>query len=211
LRPDGTAVCWGDNSTGQSSPPAETFQTLGAGDFFTCGLTTDGRALCWGNIERETWELPPPDRRFQHVAVGDRNACGIEDGAVFCWGETRWAQGQPPAEHIFGELELGYEEACGRVVETGMVACWGNLDRIRASIPGRANQKMVSVGTRLRCTLSEDGVPNCLDDLARPGLVPPADARFTTLSVGYAHVCGVTPEAHVRCFGGDSFGQASPP
>lgn len=211
LRSDGTAICWGDDASGQSSPPTETFQSLGAGDFFTCGLTTDGRALCWGNTSRDTWELPPTDRRFQHLAVGDRNACGVDDGAVHCWGETRWAQGQPPAEYAFDELELGYEEACGRIVETGTVACWGNLDRIRASIPGRIGQEAVSSGSRIRCTLHSDGVAECLDDLSRPGLIPPPDARFIAISVGYAHVCGVTPDGYVRCFGGDSFGQASPP
>ncbi len=211
LRPDGAAVCWGDDSSGQASPPAGTFQSLGAGDFFTCGLTSAGRAVCWGNTSRDTWELPPSDVVFQHVAVGDKNGCGLSDGAVRCWGETRWPQGQPPAAYTFDRLELGYEEACGLQAEHGVVSCWGNLDRIRDAIPERPGQAAVSSGARMRCTLDLDGRVDCLDDLERPEIAPPTDGRFASVSVGFAHVCGVTRDGGLRCWGGDSFGQASPP
>ena len=48
LRPDGTAVCWGDDVDGQSEPPEGLFTTLAAGLDHTCGLCPDGSVTCWG-------------------------------------------------------------------------------------------------------------------------------------------------------------------
>jgi len=49
LRADGAAVCWGSNSSGQSTPAAGPFQALEAGAYHTCGLRADGAAVCWGD------------------------------------------------------------------------------------------------------------------------------------------------------------------
>lgn len=210
LRPDGSVSCWGDDAMGQTTAPPGTFSAVGAGDFFTCGLREDGKVACWGKTWRDSWQKPP-DLRFQHLAVSDGNACGISDGAVHCWGETRWPRGQPPAEFSFDALDLGFEEICGIENETGTVSCWGNLDRIKASIPVRTKQRGVSSGTRMRCTLDEEGRAICSDDLERSGRLPPAETRFRSLSVGYAHACGVTDRGNLRCFGGNSFHQSHPP
>ena len=203
---------------GQASPPDGTYTAIGAGDFFTCGLTTAGEARCWGKVQRDSWTKPPVDVTFQHLAVGDRNACGLSDGAVLCWGETRWPQGRAPTEYTFDRLEMGYEETCGLMYDGGVVSCWGNLDRIKRSIPERAGQRAVATGGRLRCTLDARGLVDCVDELSRPELVGPPSrsaatdpARFTQISVGYAHVCGIRAGGALECWGGDSFGQASPP
>jgi alpha-tubulin suppressor-like RCC1 family protein len=49
VRTDGTLVCWGDNTFGQSSPPTGTFTQVSAGTFHTCGVKTDGTFVCWGD------------------------------------------------------------------------------------------------------------------------------------------------------------------
>jgi alpha-tubulin suppressor-like RCC1 family protein len=59
---DGTAYCWGDNAAGQlgigsdvegSTIPLPVsgglrFESVSAGQGFTCGVTTESRAYCWG-------------------------------------------------------------------------------------------------------------------------------------------------------------------
>ena len=50
---DGQAQCWGNNSQGQSTPPAGVgFSSLAAGRYHTCGLKPNGSVACWGrNID----------------------------------------------------------------------------------------------------------------------------------------------------------------
>ena len=49
LRTNGTVVCWGDNSAGQSSAPTGTFSEISAGYLHTCGVRTNGVIECWGD------------------------------------------------------------------------------------------------------------------------------------------------------------------
>ena len=41
--------CWGDNTTGQSTPPLGTFIQVSAGWWHTCGITTGNVIKCWGD------------------------------------------------------------------------------------------------------------------------------------------------------------------
>jgi hypothetical protein len=51
LRPDGTLAQWGSNGPGDV-PPGEnhSFVAVSSYDFVGCGLRSDGRALCWGEV-----------------------------------------------------------------------------------------------------------------------------------------------------------------
>jgi alpha-tubulin suppressor-like RCC1 family protein len=49
LRTDGRVTCWGDNTYGQSTPPADVvFAYISGGSYHTCGVTTSGEVVCWG-------------------------------------------------------------------------------------------------------------------------------------------------------------------
>jgi hypothetical protein len=50
LSADGTAACWGDNTSGQNTAPAGTFIQISAGARHSCGLRSDGYATCWGDL-----------------------------------------------------------------------------------------------------------------------------------------------------------------
>jgi alpha-tubulin suppressor-like RCC1 family protein len=49
IRSDDSLVCWGSNSSGQSSPPDGAFSQVSAGFDHTCAIRTDGFMQCWGN------------------------------------------------------------------------------------------------------------------------------------------------------------------
>jgi alpha-tubulin suppressor-like RCC1 family protein len=48
VRTDLTIACWGDNSSGEATPPAGTFASVSAGYNFACGVRTNGTIACWG-------------------------------------------------------------------------------------------------------------------------------------------------------------------
>jgi hypothetical protein len=82
---DGTAVCWGDDEYGQSTPPAGTFTQLSAGEYHTCGLASDGTAVCWG--DDESGQSSPPAGTFTQLDAGGSTSCGLatDTGGLVCW------------------------------------------------------------------------------------------------------------------------------
>jgi alpha-tubulin suppressor-like RCC1 family protein len=116
---DDRAWCWGYNIYGQVGDGSDIrrrirpvlvagghrFSQVSAGGSqqetgYTCGLTTDGRALCWGDGSRgqlgngQTTPRPTPHpvsggRIFRQVSAGRAHTCGITAGDVtFCWGDN---------------------------------------------------------------------------------------------------------------------------
>jgi hypothetical protein len=84
-------ACWGDNSAGQSTPPAGTFTQVSAGYAHTCGLQSDGALACWG--DNSYGQSTPPAGTFTQVSSGDYHTCGLQsDGALVCWGDNSYGQ-----------------------------------------------------------------------------------------------------------------------
>ena len=77
-------------------PTEDTYTDLVAGGSYVCGLTSDGRARCWGSGYSQTpvpggTQPAPVDaggaHRYVQLAVHGAHACGLtEDGKIFCWG-----------------------------------------------------------------------------------------------------------------------------
>jgi alpha-tubulin suppressor-like RCC1 family protein len=54
----GSIACWGDDTYGQTTPPADTFKSVSTGGFHTCGVRSDGTIVCWG--ENAHGQITPP-------------------------------------------------------------------------------------------------------------------------------------------------------
>jgi alpha-tubulin suppressor-like RCC1 family protein len=155
---DGSALCWGNNEFGQlgdgstanrSSPTSvdlstvtgtNTFQTIGAGDAWTCALTTAGKAYCWGSLNGVNQTKPqgyPNAPTFTSLAVGAAHACALTaDGAAYCWGNNQYGQlgdssttsrAEPTrvaGTMQFASISAGYQHTCARTSDQS-VACWG--------------------------------------------------------------------------------------
>ena len=157
------AYCWGANHFGQlgtgsrseqplrPTPVAQgyVFQSLTAGGNHTCGLTTEGRIVCWGqNNEGQLgngsgglyqWSTPVAvavDVTFRAVSAGTEHTCGLSvDGLTYCWGAN--ASGQlgdgsherrlvptPTAGGVtFATVSAGSTNTCGLATD-GLVYCW---------------------------------------------------------------------------------------
>ncbi len=163
LATGGAAYCWGYNDYGQlglgytsSSEPTpqpviggHSFQSVAAGMFHSCGLTTDGAAYCWGyNLFGQlglghtsvTEPTPQPvigNHTFQALAVDHFHTCGLAGETILCWGYNgngelgrgHFSNGDPTPQpvtggHAFQSVSAGlYRHTCGL---SGDVAyCWG--------------------------------------------------------------------------------------
>ncbi len=88
IRTDGTLVCWGDNRSGQSTPPTGTFTQVSSGLSHSCAIRTDGTLACWGY--NPSGATTAPDGTFIQVSAGDDTTCGVRtNGTLACWGLGR--------------------------------------------------------------------------------------------------------------------------
>ena len=70
------------------------------------------------------------------------------------------------------------------------VACWGTYDR-GSQVTQTGDFETISPPDYVRITAPE--------------------GRFTSVSAGRDHICGVRTDGSVACWGDDSFGKATPP
>jgi len=96
LKMDGTIVCWGDNTVGQTASPEGTFTQLSAGEYHNCGVKTDGTIACWG--DNGEGQATSPAGAYTQVSAGGYHSCGLQpDGTITCWGDNYYGQANSPA------------------------------------------------------------------------------------------------------------------
>jgi len=116
----GAGYCWGYNESGELGdgttksslvPRAvaggHRFRTIsaqrGTGRSNTCGLTSDGAALCWGRESEALGQHDIADETrpgavvgghvFGAISVGVSHVCGVvANGSIYCWGSGRYGQ-----------------------------------------------------------------------------------------------------------------------
>lgn len=210
--------CWGHNEWGQigngttqnTSTPLKVytpvlFEQIEAGYMFNCGLS-QGQAYCWGENEHgQIGDGTTTDRWvptkvntplvFKQVTAGDGHACGLQhNGEVACWGANDNAQITDPVRGAviawpypvttgvrFTTITAGQLHTCG-LDEEGRAYCWGYN-----------GHGQIGIGS------TEIFVPT-------PSLVSD-ELRFTQISAGYRHTCGVTFERETWCWGRNPEGQ----
>ena len=110
LRPDGSAVCWGDDYDGLASPPrGERFASISSGGAHTCALWPDGSATCWGSDE-DGQSSPPTGGRFASISSGFDYTCALRhDASAVCWGSgvEEGGKGLPPEGGRFASISSG--------------------------------------------------------------------------------------------------------
>lgn len=184
LRPNNVLECWGNTSdfTSTPVPPAGSYQSLsvGKGPFpDTCAITIEGSLVCFGKYAKD---LAPPSGKFTQVAVGWAHACGLRlNGSIDCWGSTnknvnKYGQATPP-EGEFIAIAAGYKHSCAIRI-TGEVVCWGQ------------GKQQIEPGY-------------CYDSDGDCGQSAPPAGKFTHVTCGETHSCGVLQDGNVRCWGND--------
>ena len=166
-RTDTTLWCWGYNSLGElgdgstwseyspeqvTTPAANGWASVAAGDYHTCATRTDTTMWCWGDNYygqlgigfRLSQDLPqqvtiPAPDGWTTVTAGDFHTCALRTHALRCWGYNGDGElgigyttnanqphqvGRPPAVTGWSHLTTGGSHTCA--THTGHTLwCWG--------------------------------------------------------------------------------------
>ncbi|MAZ62159.1 MAG: hypothetical protein CMB18_02535 [Euryarchaeota archaeon] len=173
-----SVVCWGDNVNGQlasdstfsyrNSPTyidsAIQFNSVSAGSLYTCGISTQDRAWCWGHnnqqqlgVESIAWgdfytpyeTSLPSSRAVVSLSTGTQHACAIlDDSSLYCWGDDN-------------ENQLNTEYNCDNYDTTN--GCYDNHRRTPAQPLLPESLTAVALGTweYRTCVLLSNGALIC--------------------------------------------------
>lgn len=221
---DSKVRCWGNNvagqlgngSSGETSPVVDVQGLVGAvdvdcGTHHTCALLTSGDVKCWGHDEAGALgesSNPAPYKavpvhvenlviKASAIATGGEHSCALlQDSSLKCWGADFWDQlgdgdGQQnprftavTVDGVSGVrfVAAGYNNTCASHLD-GTVACWGY---------GGWGQLGAAVA------MSDRGfVPVMISELT----------QVDSIAVGDLHVCVLTDNRSVWCWGSDQFGE----
>jgi alpha-tubulin suppressor-like RCC1 family protein len=181
------------------------FRSITAGSGYSCGVTLDDRAYCWGdNFSGELGDGTTIDRlrpvlvagglHFSTVSAGDNYTCGITTlQKAYCWGwndQGMLGDGTTTDRHVpvpvkgglaFMQIRPGDRHTCGTSTNN-LGYCWG------------ANQYgQVGDGSNVLRRLTPSRVAGTL--------------RFIRVIAGGFHSCGLTTSNRAYCWGNGRSGQ----
>jgi alpha-tubulin suppressor-like RCC1 family protein len=219
LTESGEAYCWGGDRYGQAgdgggathhgtmpTPVAggHRFSTLSPGARYVCGITTEGKAYCWGynydgqlgegtNVNRDSPVAVAGNLTFASINAIGQTTCAITtSGETYCWGDGYYGQlgdgGQSSSSYSpvavrggpFTSLAVGEFSACG-LTSSGAAYCWGSNWR-----------GMLGDGSR-----SQRDEP----------VAVAGGLTFASITSGASHVCGLTTSGVAYCWGWNASGQ----
>lgn len=219
---DEGGICWGEfpQVGGGPGPIAWTpvsvqgghhYLQIATGEGFSCGLDADSLAYCWGmnfasrlGVDAMSSSAAPvavrDSLRFARLAAGGLHACGLaSSGEIRCWGDNRSGQlgaaatlDSSAAPHLvagglsFTAVAAGSHSTCA-IATDGAAYCWGANDAGQLGAPSSD---------------SCDGTP-----CSRTPIPVAGGLRFTLISAGDLHACGLSGDGTAYCWGKNDRGQ----
>jgi alpha-tubulin suppressor-like RCC1 family protein len=226
---DGAAWCWGFNYRGETgssaieeftpSPhrvtSAAAFTWIGAGDSYTCALTTTGQAQCWGSAWRgelgrqvapcintfggpeACTPIPGPvntSASFTSLSVGNSHSCGLTAaGAAICWGDNGQGQlGRGDFANVFVAAPAQSAMTFSVISASSAVTCATPLSG--ASVCWGLNlMGKLGVGTRV--------------ELSTAPLPIFGGPRYRAFAGGAMHLCALDTAGAAYCWGSGRNGE----
>jgi len=174
---------------------------VSAGYDHTCGITSTGSTYCWGNNDsgqlgsgtsggyQSKPVLVAGNLLFSSITAGFHHTCGITTtGATYCWGAnglgqlgigTQDQQTHPLPQQVQGgytfiQISAGGAYTCA-VNREHFAWCWG-----QNRYGQLGNGSVDPTGTR-----------------TRPDLVGGGTIKFSSVSAGFVHTCGIAMPIHL--------------
>lgn len=183
--------------------------SIAAGGFHTCALTSNGGVKCWGdnsfgelgNGDTDSDPHPLPvnvvglSSGVVAISAGDYHSCALTDsGEVKCWGDNAYGQlgdgsnteNDTPVDVValssgVVAIAAGYEQTCA-ITSNGKVKCWGE---------NGSGQLGDGTTTNRSTPVNVVGLPS----------------KVTAIAAGYEHICGLTIDGAVKCWGNNMDGE----
>lgn len=216
IKTSGYASCFGGRASSVDgsvySPPAERFIDVDAGGSNACGVTRDGRIVCWGY---ETYHAEPPaSTGWTQIAGWDGVWCALDgDGYTYCWSMNPTTVGlsadtfdnelASPSDQ-FSYISSGqnsYGGFCG-ITTDGVSKCWGdNITPSTSSYYERDNVAMVDGGSGV-CYVYNDHSAYCYGhDYYGEFSVDPSLEYDQIAASGEQLTCRIMTDGSLTCHG----------
>ncbi len=207
LNNSGQVTCWGENDSGQSTPPSFVFKEISAGTSHVCGITAQSLVSCWGwngyNITHSTSGFG-----IVEISSGETHACARNFlGNVNCWGDTSNNLTNVPAT-IYSQIDAGAFHTCGIRSSDQLVLCWGQNDHAQLDLGVYASSAFdkISAGEKGTCGILNDGTLVCWGEITTP-----PSGTYQQISVGTNHACAINSAGELVCWGDNTDGKTTPP
>lgn len=241
----GGAKCWGYNGFGQTEVPKklvqweengvpygeerdDTWYSVAAGSFHSCGITKEYKLKCWGQEFAGKTKVPSmhlydsPTMPLQDIqewqsisaSAGYHHTCGIADGRALCWGDDEYQQTQVPKSRHWNSISAGQFHTCG-IDSDGNSLCWGDDSYGQSDVPVVVNEgpwRNISSGHYHSCGVTSVGKIHCWgSSLYQATAFPQEVDAWASVAVGRYHSCGVTFDGDMRCWGSNQDGAVTVP
>ncbi|HEU5183431.1 MAG TPA: Ig-like domain-containing protein [Gemmatimonadaceae bacterium] len=201
----------------------------GGSQTYTCGLTTDSWALCWGNNHAGqlgntlalTVITPTAVARglqFSSVSTGSATTCALtSSGAAHCWGDNTVGtlgigSTAGPEQCIYGSCSMSPVAVTGGLTFSS-IAVGGNRFACALTPNGNAYCWGSNENGRLGIGVAT-GPESCNPFAQEPGapcssmpVLVTGGLTFSTLTSGGSHSCALTPGGVAYCWGSNLGGQ----
>jgi alpha-tubulin suppressor-like RCC1 family protein len=173
LRRDGTVVCWGGNTYGQTNVPStlSNVVAIAAGYGRSTALRADTTVVAWGGGYNGSSSVPPPAGLTNVVAIacgGDNTLALKSDGTVFGWGfnERGPLVNAPPAVAIAvsGQPNTGYTFIVANDGTLWRVGTTTSTNLYMVPYPGYSNITAICDGPSFGFVLSDNIAPVAYSD-----------------------------------------------
>ena len=205
----GEISCWG--AQWWNGRFAGQYAAVSTGYAHACAIDLQGRPVCRGD-DRFGQSSPPELSGLTAIASGFSHSCGLQqDGTAVCWGTNDDGESTPPRSSKFTAIGAGNYRTCAIQTDNTPI-CWGKEAAIHSQLKSSQPVTAISAGPIMTCYLFADGKIECLSEVEWLNhTIGAAHLRFTSVSAGFNHACGVSTESEAHCWGLSSFGKTNPP
>lgn len=215
MKADGSVIAWGNNSSGQSTPPAAALSgivAIAAGLNHGLALKSDGSVIAWGASPAGLQSGVPIGAQSGVIAIAAsdyHNLALKADGSVVAWGSTPSA----PSSALSGVVSIAAGAAYSVALKADdTLVCWGTPPS--GGFPPATLNRVAGVvaGPLHIATLRQDGGVQIWGQPDNNLLTIPSGASgASALALGQTFAAALKPDGTLVVWGPSGAPQLSPP